>query len=249
MRQGAESGSVWSQSGRYRPVLRLLLPVFTLWSLAACSNNGAGTLSTAPPGLNVARAALDGGAPEVALRIATAAVAAKPDDLDALIVQADADAALDMRPEADTAYRRVLALKPDSVEARMGLGRLSLADNPAAAEAMFLDVLARDPRNAKALNDLGIARDLQGRHTDAQAAYRQALGIVPEMQAATTNLALSLALSRRAEDGGPTPAPLPPRPRPSRATVAERNSAPKPLVPDIPPAQRLNGETPAVSPQ
>ena len=34
-----------------------------------------------------------------------------------------------------------------------------------------------------ALNDLGIARDLQGRHTDAQTAYREALGVNPDMAA------------------------------------------------------------------
>ena len=46
-----------------------------------------------------------------------------------------------------------------------------------------------------ALNDLGIARDLQGRHTDAQTAYRSALGVDPDMRAAQVNLALSLAMS------------------------------------------------------
>ena len=50
-----------------------------------------------------------------------------------------------------------------------------------------------------ALNDLGIARDLQGRHTDAQMAYRQALGISPEMSAAQVNLALSLAMGGQSQ--------------------------------------------------
>ena len=83
-----------------------------------------------------------------------------------------------------------------------------LASNPRAAELLFLEALAREPRDAKALNDLGIARDLQGRHADAQAAYRQALGVAPEMQAATANLALSLALTGQAAQGAALLRPL-----------------------------------------
>jgi len=48
-----------------------------------------------------------------------------------------------------------------------------------------------------ALNNLGIARDLQGRHADAQTAYRSALAANPDMTAAQVNLALSLAMGGR----------------------------------------------------
>ncbi|MDE2007272.1 MAG: hypothetical protein KGI51_11940, partial [Rhodospirillales bacterium] len=75
------------------------------------------------------------------------------------------------------------------------LGRLLLHPHPGAAAAQFRAVLAADPRNADAANDLGIARDLRGRHRAAQAAYRMALAARPDLRAAQANLALSLALS------------------------------------------------------
>ncbi|MGH7155695.1 MAG: hypothetical protein ACREF3_17350, partial [Acetobacteraceae bacterium] len=76
----------------------------------------------------------------------------------------------------------------------MALGRRLLHSDPAQAERIFLKVLTRSPRNAQALNDLGIARDVLGRHREAQAAYRAALTVSPELRAASINLALSLAL-------------------------------------------------------
>lgn len=177
------------------------MQLLLLLLLSGCGGSSPVGLSTALPGLNVARAALDGGSPEIALRISARIVTENPNDVDALVIEGDAFAGIDDRVRAEAAYRRAIALAPESVGARMGLGRLQLAMSPVAAEAVFLDVLARDPRNAKALNDLGIARDLQGRHADAQSAYRQALGVAPEMQAVVINLALSLALSGHTRDG------------------------------------------------
>ena len=176
--------------------------------LAGCAGNQGMRLSSAPPGLNVAEAALAGGAPDVALQVSTARLQREPGEAAAMLVQADALAALGRRREAEDGYRRVLALHPDSAPARLGLGRLTLGTDPRGAELLFLEALAREPRNAKALNDLGIARDLQGRHADAQAAYRQALGVAPDMQAATANLALSLALSGQAAQGAALLRPL-----------------------------------------
>jgi Flp pilus assembly protein TadD len=51
--------------------------------------------------------------------------------------------------------------------------------------------LKQDGKNEIALNDLGIAYDLQRRYSDAQAAYRKAPAIDPTMAAARTNLARS----------------------------------------------------------
>lgn len=76
----------------------------------------------------------------------------------------------------------------------MALGRRLLHSDPAQAERIFLKVAARSPNNAAALNDLGIARDMLGRRREAQAAYRAALAVSPDLRAASINLALSLAL-------------------------------------------------------
>ena len=113
----------------------------------------------------------------------------------------DALAAMGRNAEATGAYELALVADGKSVPAKIGLGRIRLASDPAAAEALFLDALVRDPRNPTALNNLGIARDLQGRHADAQTAYAEAIGAAPEMRAAQVNLALSLAMSGRAGEG------------------------------------------------
>lgn len=81
---------------------------------------------------------------------------------------------------------------------------------------LFLEVLQKEPRDAVAWSNLGIARDLQGRHTDAQAAYRQALGLNPEMHAAQVNLALSLAMSGQGARALPLIQPLASAPGASR---------------------------------
>ncbi len=162
--------------------------------LAGCSGTQS-QLSVAQPGLDVARAALRGGSPRVALQVADGLLSHNPSDKAALIVQGDALTTLGRLEDATKSYTTVLALDPTSVDGHIGLGRIRLATDPAGAEALFLEALQRDPRNTTALNDLGIARDLQGHHTDAQRAYSQALGIDPDMHAAQVNLALSLAMS------------------------------------------------------
>ena len=167
--------------------------------LAGCTGGAASQLGTGQPGLGVARAALRGGAPRVALQVADGLLSKNPKNIDALIVQGDALTTLGHLDDATKSFTTVLALDPASVQGHVGLGRIRLASNPAAAEALFLEALQRDPRNTIALNDLGIARDLQGHHTAAQRAYSRALGIDPDSHATQVNLALSLAMSGHAD--------------------------------------------------
>jgi len=168
--------------------------------LAACGGRGLSTLGSGQPGIDVAQAALRGGSPQIALQIAGNILATSPNSDPALIIQGEALTALGRLDEAATSFSTVLQHDPASVGAHVGLGRVRLASDPSGAEALFLEALQREPRNAVALNDLGIARDLQGRHGDAQAAYRQALAANPDMSAAQVNLALSLAMSGQSRD-------------------------------------------------
>lgn len=175
----------------------------TFMLLAGCAGH-----TSAPPfaslpaaSLNLARAALDGGSPDLAVSLSGAALAQHPDDVTALQLQAEGLTAQGRSEEARAVFARLLLLDPASVPAELGLGRILLASDAAGAEAHLLGALAHEPRNAAALNDLGIARDLQGRHSDAQVAYRHALGVAPQMQAAVVNLALSLAMTGQAQDG------------------------------------------------
>lgn len=145
--------------------------------------------------MRVADAALAGGAPGVALQVARDILAKHPNDAAALVREGDALFAMDHGQEAINSYQRALALEPHNNPAQLGLGRARLRTDPAGAEAIFLRLLAADASNAAALNDLGIARDLQGRHAAAQEAYAQAAAAAPEMAAAQVNMGLSLALS------------------------------------------------------
>jgi Flp pilus assembly protein TadD len=181
--------------------MRLLIPLLVLLPLAACGGGRGGEAPTAkPPPNNVSRAALAGGANDLALRLSGEALGRDPNDADALDVQGSALSEMGRSAEAQMAYERLLAINPASAPALLGLGRLLLERDAPSAEVQFLHVLARDPRHPQALNDLGIAQDLQGRHAAAQESYRRALGVAPQMQAAVVNLALSLAISGHAAD-------------------------------------------------
>lgn len=174
-----------------------------LLGLAACSSSPPPLQLSRPspppppgqPTLRVADAALASGAPDLALRVVHDILARHPDDADAWVRQGDALYMLRRVPEAADSYTRALALAPRSNVAKLGLGRTKLPTDATAAETLFLEVTQSEPRNGAAFNDLGIARDLQGHHAAAQAAYAAALALTPDMIAAQVNLGLSLALS------------------------------------------------------
>lgn len=181
------------RSGAGYPSLRILGIVLLL---AACDGPILRDLSLSASGLSVADAALRGGSAPVALDVVNRVLAKSPDNAAALEIQGDALTALGPYDAATVAFEHALREDPSSVRARVGLGRLRLRTNPEEAERLFLEVHMRNPRDTIALNNLGIARDLQGHHADAQMAYRQALGIDPDLNAAQINLALSLASER-----------------------------------------------------
>jgi Flp pilus assembly protein TadD len=216
-------------------MIRSLLVVL-LSLLAACSGQDPSRLGDGPPGLNVASAALAAGSPDIALNVTGGILAKDPDNVPALLSQADALNALGRPAEAQASYARALVIKPGSVEAQVGLGRLKLSSDPAQAQVLFLNALQRDPRNRVALNDLGIAYDLQGEHASAQAAYRRALGADPTMRAAEVNLALSMALSGRAPEAVRLLAPL-----------ANDPAAPRRLRHDLAAALAISGNRPAAA--
>jgi Flp pilus assembly protein TadD len=162
--------------------------------LAGCAGSQS-KLAQRQPSLRVADAALAAGAPDVALRVADLTLAREPRNVQALTTKGDALYAMGERDMARTIYRTAVATDPTAVTAQLGLGRTLIPSDPGAAEAAFLAVTAQEPNNVTALSDLGVARDLQGDHTGAQDAYRQALLVAPEMTDVKVNLGLSLALS------------------------------------------------------
>jgi Flp pilus assembly protein TadD len=168
--------------------------------LAACASVDSSQLGSGMPGLNVASAALAGGSPEIALRVTNGILAKEPDNVPALLTQGDALSALGRTEDAKASYMKALVADPKSAMAQMELGRLELRADPAHAQVLFLQALRHDPSNTTALNDLGIAYDLQGDHANAQASYRKALGTDSTMRAAEVNLALSMALNGQAPE-------------------------------------------------
>jgi Flp pilus assembly protein TadD len=147
------------------------------------------------PSLRVADAALVAGAPEVALRVADLTLQRDPRNAEALVTKGDTLYAMGLREEARTAYRQAVNLDPTLAAAQLGLGRTLVQSDPAAAETAFLAAVASRPDDSAALNNVGIARDLLGRHAEAQEAYRRALAIAPGAADVKVNLGLSLALT------------------------------------------------------
>ncbi len=173
-----------------------LLPTATALALALAGCTGAQQARLShQPSLRVADAALAAGAPEVAVRVADLTLERDPHNTRALVTKGDALYALGQREEARAAYRQAVAMEPKLAAAQLGLGRTMVQTDPAAAESAFLAALSALPDDSSALNDLGIARDLQGHHAEAQNAYRQALAVTPEATDVKMNLGLSLALT------------------------------------------------------
>jgi hypothetical protein len=112
-----------------------------------------------------------------------------------MVARADALYALGAPADARAAYRQAVAADPSDAAAELGLGRTLVRTDPHAAEAAFRAALVRQPDNVLALNDLGIACDMQGHHAAAQTAYRHALAVAPDSADVQTNLGLSLVLS------------------------------------------------------
>jgi Flp pilus assembly protein TadD len=177
---------------------RLLCVVSALALVTACTPQGSGSATNSPVGpdtLNVADAAIAGGDPSMALSVSQSVLQTDPHNVDALIHEGDAYYALARCPAAVAAYQLALQGDPKSTAAETGLGRCLIKTDPKSAEAALVAAVQDDPGNAAALNDLGIARDLQGNFAGAVGPYQQALLAQPGMTAAEVNLGLSLALS------------------------------------------------------
>ena len=145
--------------------------------------------------LNVADAAIAGNDPEMALKVSQSVLATDPTNTDALYHEAAAYYAVGRCEDAVAAYKVALGIDPTSSQAETGIGRCLLKTNATQAEQAFEAAVQDDPGNAAALNDLGIARDLQGNYTGATQPFNQALLISPGNTSTEVNLGFSLALS------------------------------------------------------
>jgi len=182
---------------RLWPASALLLASCVLASCAQTSPppSSANASPIGPDTLNVADAAIAGGDPNMALSVSQSVLATDQGNVDALEHEGDAYYALGRCPAAEAAYQLALDHDAKAAVAETGLGRCLLKTDPHDAETAFELAVQDDPGNAAALNDLGIARDLQGNFAGAVEPYQRALLANPSLTAAEVNLGLSLALS------------------------------------------------------
>jgi Flp pilus assembly protein TadD len=185
---------VWLEI-KMRLILQSIALATTAATLSGCGVFQPAQSRQAQVTLHVADAALEAGAPDMALRVAEIVLRRDPHDVAAMVAKGQALYAMGAADQARAIYRQAAAADPANPDAQIGLGRTLVRSDPHGAEVAFLAALAVQPDNVLALNDLGIARDMLGRHEEAQAAYRQALALSPESSDVQTNLGLSLALS------------------------------------------------------
>ncbi len=109
---------------------------------------------------------------------------------------------LKMSASAEEAYRAALLLDPQQTDALYGLGKIyidqqryDMAMGPLEAAAQ---VQTDDPR---IYNALGVIKDQQGQHADAQAYYQQGLAHSPRNVSLRNNLGLSMVLDGQPEAG------------------------------------------------
>jgi predicted Zn-dependent protease len=98
-----------------------------------------------------------------------------------------------------------LALTPDVLDLRMGLGHLHLGRNDRAqARDLFLQVIAAAPARHDALVSLGKVMALDGKYAEAADLYRRALGLKPDDAAIRINLGKCLLEMGEREAGEST---------------------------------------------
>lgn len=146
--------------------------------------------------LRIADSALQGGDLEVALSIYYRLTQTHPALLDAWMGLADAHFLDGELEAARQVYNEVLERFPgQEMSARLGLARIALRQrNLTVAMGHYQSILQATPDHPLALAGLGVAYDLSGNASQAQATYRRGLTAYPDHAALRANLGLSLAL-------------------------------------------------------
>ena len=124
------------------------------------------------------------------------ALQAKPDGVEAKLGLGQSYLSIGAPDEAAALFRDVLAQRSSNQIARRGLAAALISmGQPDLAERQLDAALQADSRDYRSLNALGVVLDMQGRHADAQARYRQGIEVAPDYLPLRNNFALSLAIS------------------------------------------------------
>jgi cellulose synthase operon protein C len=125
----------------------------------------------------------------------------QPDQVSALIGEADALLALNDAPGAQRYVQRALSVAPRSPEALLAGINMALHDNqPTQAAALARRLIEAQPDQARPHLLLAQVEQLRSRHADAMAAFRQALKLNPENAAAAAGLYRSMLLNGKRDE-------------------------------------------------
>lgn len=97
--------------------------------------------------------------------------------------------------QAAAAFRDARTMAPNDPANLEGLAKSLISKGSYVEARTLLETAAKSGPSASLLNKLGVARDLSGDGTGAQAAYNAALALDPNNLSTRNNLALSLAIS------------------------------------------------------
>jgi Flp pilus assembly protein TadD len=164
--------------------------------LSVNGRDGGGPTPTYPMLMRIGAAAQAGGDLPNAIGVYRRAAELAPQEPAPLIVAGDTLLQMGAVNEAIVSYNAALVRPGDTQGAEIGLARAFLkTSKPQLALAPLSKALETNPEDPKLLLLLGVAKDLQGQHQQAQANYRDGLARAPGDRALTINLALSLTLS------------------------------------------------------
>ena len=117
--------------------------------------------------------------------------------------------ALGANDEAAAQFREVLAHRSGDTVARRGLAAALMSmGQPVLAEQQLQAALQSDPKDYHVINAMGVALDMQGRHDEAQAKYREGIALAPEYMPLRSNMGLSLAITDQASEAVAQLAPI-----------------------------------------
>lgn len=125
-----------------------------------------------------------------------------PNDIEAHVLMANVQAALQKPPAALEEMHKAIALDPNRALTWLDLAALQMRLEPAAAEASFLKALSLDPKSRDAVMLLGDYYRNQKRWADAEAQYRRVVDLNardPEPREALARLYLAQGDTARAE--------------------------------------------------
>lgn len=184
--------------------LRRIAPCALVLFLAACAGPGDGMrekLASASPAddgtLRLADATRRSGDLPTAASLYEQVLKRHPDNEAARMGMAETALAAGELERARIAFNDAHQRNPKDVNPVLGLARISVMKRELdQAESLYTQAqgLAAST-DVRAMLGLGVTRDMQGRHHEAQDLYRKALEIQPENSDVRNNYGLSLALS------------------------------------------------------